>query len=323
MNNIQTNEIIQFENRVCWHDDFQDTQDAIKKLLTYGGRKPMARLLKGRPGTGKTLSAITAMDSLHQESSTDALTSKPTIYINVSLVNSPGQLLSAILEQLGDVNPYKGVQDQKVKTIIRLFKERSVKLVIIDEFQDILPKTRIKPSSKIYCFLKGFMDECGVPFLLLGTENSERFLEVDDQIRTRFLPTQELFAFSCISETEKLRFALIIESILLELPRKTKGLAFTENYVDDDGTEAIKLKPNHNMLYRLNLATSGLMRVIVNLFTECIELTNANDVVDNDVLEVAYDNVINGTHAINPFDMSNTLSRVKTRLAKEGLYNAK
>lgn len=322
MNNTQSNEITVFENRICWHEDFQDTQNAIEKLLGYIGRKPKAMLLKGKPGTGKTLSALTAMNSLHQESSSDSLTTKPSVYINVSLFNSPGQLLSAILEQLGDINPYKGVQPQKVKTIIRLFKEQGVKLVIIDEFQDILPKSRIQPTSKIYRFLKGFLDECGVPFLLLGTDNSERFLEVDNQIRTRFLPTQELYTFNCLSESEKLRFALIIESVLSELPRKTKGLDFTESYDDENGEEVISLKSNHNMLYRLNLATSGLMRVIVNLLTECIELTDPDDIVDNDILKTAYDNVVNDSYAINPFDMSNTLSKVKTRLAKEGLYNA-
>lgn len=323
MNNTQSNEITVFENRICWHEDFQDTQNAIEKLLGYIGRKPKAMLLKGKPGTGKTLSALTAMNSLHQESSSDSLTTKPSVYINVSLFNSPGQLLSAILEQLGDINPYKGVQPQKVKTIIRLFKEQGVKLVIIDEFQDILPKSRIQPTSKIYRFLKGFLDECGVPFLLLGTDNSERFLEVDNQIRTRFLPTQELYTFNCLSESEKLRFALIIESVLSELPRKTKGLDFTESYDDENGEEVISLKSNHNMLYRLNLATSGLMRVIVNLLTECIELTDPDDIVDNDILKNAYDNVVNDSYAINPFDMSNTLSKVKTRLVKEGLYNAK
>jgi len=322
MNNTQSNEITVFENRICWHQDFQDTQNAIEKLLSYLGRKPKAMLLKGKPGTGKTLSALTAMDSLYQESSSDTLTIKPTVYINVSLFSHPGQLLSAILEQLGDINPYKGVQPQKVKTIIRLFKEQGVKLVIIDEFQDILPKSRIQPTSKIYRFLKGFLDECGVPFLLLGTDNSERFLEVDNQIRTRFLPTQELYTFNCLSESEKLRFALIIESVLSELPRKTKGLDFTESYDDENGEEVISLKSNHNMLYRLNLATSGLMRVIVNLLTECIELTDPDDIVDNDILKTAYDNVVNDSYAINPFDMSNTLSKVKTRLAKEGLYNA-
>jgi hypothetical protein len=275
----------------------------------------------GKPGTGKTLAAETFIDSLHTESNTYDSRTKPTVYINVSLFNSPGQILSAILEQLGDINPYRGVQPQKVKTIIRLFKELGVKIVIIDEFQDILPKSRIQPTSKIYRFLKGFLDECGVPFLLLGTENSERFLEVDDQIRTRFLPTQELFAFSCLSEAEKLRFALIIESVLLTLPRKHKGLSFTESCVDD-GKEVIKLKSNHNMLYRFNLATNGLMRVMVNLLTECIELTGPDDVVDNMVLQVAYDNVVNGSHTLNPFDMDITLSRIKTRLAKEGLYNA-
>jgi len=65
-----------------------------------------------------------------------------------------------------------------------------------------------------------------------------------------------------------------------------------------------------------------LMRVMVNLLTECIELTKPDDVVDIGVLRVAYDNVVNGSHTLNPFDMDITLSRIKTRLAKEGLYNA-
>lgn len=322
MNNEQTNEVTKFENCTCWHYDFQEAHDSIEKLLSYKGRKPKGRLLKGPPGCGKTFASLTVMNSLHKEIDTNDLSTKPCVYVNVSLFNSPSQLLSAILEQLGDINPYKGVQPQKIKTIIRLFKELGVKLIIIDEFHDILPKSHILPTSKIYRFLKGFLDSCGVPFLLLGTENSERFLEVDDQIRTRFLPTQELYAFSCLSEEEKLRFALIIESVLLKLPRKTKGLDFTETFIDEDGNEAIKLKSSHNMLYRLNLATDGLMRVIVDLLTECIEITKADDIVDTDILMLAYDNVVNDNNSINPFDMSNTLSRVKARLVKKGLYNA-
>lgn len=322
MNSSIKNEIIEFENRICWHDDFKAAHKSIVKLLSYKGRKPKGRLLIGPPGCGKTFTSLTVMNSLHKKVDTNDLTTKPCIYINVSLFSNPSQLLSEILIQLGDINPYKGNLTQKKNTAIRLFIELGVKLLIIDEFHDILPKSNILPTSQIYSFLKGFLDTCGIPFLLLGIENSQRFLEVDNQIRTRFLPTVELHAFSCLSEEEKLRFALIMESLILQLPRKTAALEFTETVIGEDGNEIIKLKTNHNMLFRLNLATEGLMRVIVDLLTECIELTNYKDTVDKDVLKVAYENVVNSNHSINPFDMSNTLSKVKTSLIRKGLYNA-
>lgn len=323
MINTNIEEAIQFESNICWHDDFQSAYNSIQKLISYQGRKSKAKLLKAPPGTGKTLLADTVVKKLVSIDDKTGATVKHAICINVALYNSPSQLLSAILVELNDINPYKGTQDQKAKTVTRLFKEKGIRLLIVDEFHDILPKSRILPTSKIYRFLKGFMDSCGVPFLLLGTDDSERFLEVDKQISTRFLPTEELYAFNCLSEYSAIHFAVIIESLIEEFPRKINCLKLTKTDTDDEGNEIIILKKSHNMLYRFNLATGGLMRVIVNLLSECIEITTPDEVVDEEVLAQAFNEVVNTTCAFNPFDMSITAARVKTRLAKEGLYNAK
>lgn len=316
------NDATEFETSICWHADFKCAYDAIGKLISFKGRKPKGMLLKGAPGTGKTAVGETYIREEFYTDNPNNTSTMPAIYINVSLYNSPSQLLSAILEELKDVNPDQGTQVQKSKTVIRLFKEKNVQILIIDEFHDLLPKSRILPTSKIYRFLKGFIDSCGVPFLLLGTDDSERFLEVDKQISTRFLPTQDLHAFNCLSEYSSIQFAMIIESLLEKFPRETQGLNFIQVNVDDEGKERIRLKESHNMLYRINLATHGLMRVIVNLLTECIELTQPDQVVDKKILKLAFDNVVNTSCSFNPFDMSNTTARVKSRLAKEGLYNA-
>tara|TARA_R110002167_G_C12705114_1_gene654264 strand:- start:2048 stop:3019 length:972 start_codon:yes stop_codon:yes gene_type:complete len=323
MINTNINEVIEFESNICWHEDFQSAYDSIEKLISYQGRKSKAKLLKAPPGAGKTLLANTVVEKLTSIDEDTGAKVKHAICINVALYNSPSQLLSAILVELNDINPYKGTQDQKAKTVIRLFKEKGIVILVVDEFHDILPKSRILPTSKIYRFLKGFMDSCGVPFLLLGTEDSERFLEVDKQISTRFLPTEELYAFNCLSEYNSIHFALIIESLLEKFPREINCLKLTQVDTDEDGIEKVRLKESHNMLYRFNLATSGLMRVIVNLLSECIEITAPDEIVDKKVLEKAFDNVVHTTYSFNPFDMTNTASRVKSRLAKEGLYNAK
>jgi SpoVK/Ycf46/Vps4 family AAA+-type ATPase len=324
MNIFENQSAIEFENRICKHDEYLTVYNAIKKLTQYQGRKAKGMLVTGAIGSGKTLLAHDfGSNELPADTSNPAVKSKPMIYVNVALYRSPNQVISAILEELGDINPFNGNLEKKVARVMCLLKKLGVKLIVIDEFHDLLPRSSIHPSSAVYRFLKGFLDTCEVPFLLIGINGTERILDVDKQLSSRFLPTQYLSEFTCKTKEEMVRFGLVIESLLEHFPRKTKGMQFVESTTLQDGTEDFDLIKNPSLLFRLTLATGGLMRCIMNLLTECIEITQPTDVVDSSVLKQAFENVIHTHLPGNPFDTYEySLSKVKSQLAREGLYNA-
>lgn len=322
MNTLNLQEIRTFENRLCEHGDFLSAKSAIEKLMCYGGLKPKGMILSGPPGTGKTRLCESIKDEKNRQLLAANSNQSKVVYVNTALCTSPNQVVSAVLEELGDIKPDQGTLKTKTTRAVRLLKEHGVALIVLDECHDFMPKSDIKPTSNVYRFIKGFMDECRVPFLLIGTNRTEALLEVDKQLATRFLPTQSLYAFNVCSETEKIRFALVIDSILGQFPRKTKGLSFVQVTEDENGQECYQLVKSHNDLYRLTLATGGLMRSLMSLLSECLELTKTDETVTREVLVKAYDNVIHSSTGKNPFDTkSMPIKQVKNALKKEGLYD--
>jgi hypothetical protein len=311
-------EITTYESLPCKHFSYELATNAITKLLSFKDRKPKGLLITGPSGVGKTYIAEQTALSL-QSPTTESLSPKAVIYLDASLYSSVGDALSQILLELGDPTPYQGTIGNKENRACKLLHTLQVKLLIIDEVQDFLPKKGTTPNSKVYKFLKSFLNKCKVPFLLLGTENSET-LFADDQLRTRFLPTQFIPAFTCYGDVSMSNFALLIEAMTEKLPRKCKGLKFCDEVTLDNGKAGYVLKKEHRLLLRLCLATKGLMRLTSDLLTECIVLTKPDETVDIKVLEQAYNNVINSELPYNPFDTSIKITKIKNKLIEDNLY---
>lgn len=317
-----TNEIAEFEAQVCKHPDYEVAMHSVYHMLTRSRRIPKSLAILGAPGTGKTFIAEQVTKSL-TATDTPELTTRPYIYINVALCKTPGQLLTEMLFELGDIAPSKKDDEVvKLRRIQTLLTKCHTKLIIIDEIQDLFPKKGLDKRSAVYKSLKNIKSKLSVPFLYLGTQEAEMMFRVDEQLRDRFWPTHYMGQFNCCTTDDAISFALVIESLLEKYPRKVKGFSFL-NCEIENGVEAYELKPNHSLLLRINLATYGLMRRLIDLLTEALAITTSEEVVDQSVLFDAYNAALNDTHDYNPFDKDLSIAKVKTRLKQEALYEVK
>jgi len=312
------NEIETFENRVCSHRDFKLAYEAINKLTAFRGRKPKGLFVFGETGSGKTCLAE-YFEAKNYSDETDELSPIPIVYIDVALEKTTGQIISAMLQKMGDPTPYNDYENVRRNRAVDLLKSLNVKLVVFDEIQDLIPKKGIKPNSKVYVFIKHFLNSANVPFLLLGTPDAKE-LFADDQLFDRFLPAKELRTFSCIGVSHTTNFACMLDSLLDLMSRNVEALRFVEYQKDAKGQQLPILKKDINLLLRFCLATLGRMRRINALLTECIALTSPEKPITQQVLYDAFNEGLNNRGNYNPFHKDINIQTVKTSLKEKNLY---
>ncbi len=246
-----------------WNQQYREVDELVNRLMRFNGIKPMGGSLIGETGTGKSHYADKKREKLSC-SSIDYGDYKtvPVLIVTAPKHSKPKPIILDMLHELGDL-PSRGTVRELMTRLIWLLKKLEVKLIVIDEVHDFLPKSGRGGPSEVLSWIKGFMDETRIPFLFMGTERARLLHEIDKELASRIPYSASLSSISYGNEEfRKFDFAEMATAYGEHLPRKTNKLQF----VRFENEEPVF--SNLPLLDSLFVATKGVPRALRDFFLE-------------------------------------------------------
>lgn len=254
----------QLSSIALWNQQFQLADEMVDRAMRFNGIKPIATVIEGETGAGKTHFAIKKMQKLNAAAVDKGdHTTKPAIMISAPKQSSVPPLVHRLLFELGDIKPNFGTMEDKEQRLKNWLSKLEVKLIIIDEIHDFLPLTNRGKGSKALSWLKGLMDDTCIPILFMGTERASLLSVIDRELasRIRYSVTISQLPYGPM-DIDKFDFGEMATAFAENLPRSLKTFNFV-SFVEDN-----VIFSNPNMLDRLYVATKGLPRGLRDMFLE-------------------------------------------------------
>ncbi|AXS81917.1 TniB family NTP-binding protein [Marinobacter sp. Arc7-DN-1] len=265
-----------FLDTIIEHPAFGQALDAIKRIHANRGPRAKGTIVYGDSGVGKT----TLIDEYLLENprvEERDRTRIPVVKIETHSGQTDKMIVQEVLHALNWPYPSTATMPKLFALMKRAFIELGVELVFFDEFQEVLPQ-KTKEFPQIVRFIKRAMNETGVPWILVGTDQVQSTLELGgNQMRRRFKGAYHLRAFSIRSPEDYSVFRDYIDLLQQALPFHCKHLT------------------EENNLLRLYCATLGVPGFIANLLDELIDLHENDEVVTLDHLAQAHQRAFVGS----------------------------
>jgi hypothetical protein len=272
------------------HSHFSRAVSRLRHVIDLSSKGAEARhtLLVGESGTGKTWLAK-YVQSLYPCGREGGETVIPVLLVETPARPSLKGLAEAILTSLGDPFADRGTIITKRKRALGLLARCKVELIVLDEFQHFLDHGIFDSMHAVSDWLKLFIEDVKVPFMLMGLPRCAAILQMNEQLRRRFSSRLELPTLSIDTETGELEFRTVLHQIDKALPTdQLSGLAEV------------------TMARRLHFASNGHLGYLRTLITKAFELmaSESRAQLDANLLEQAFVEVIwhEGTKALNPFN---------------------
>lgn len=273
------NTVMSFRANLVRHVGFQKALKEISRchrMGRYRFEEPNCLLISGESGCGKSTLRKEYV-KLYPRFEAEDRTVIPVLHLELPSQPTVKNVAERMLLQLGDPFAEKGSAEGKTARIVTLMKECGVELVILDEFQHFVDRSSEKVEYKVADWLKSVINDSKVPFVLMGLPRCQRILEVNEQLRRRFLPRVSLHRFRIDRVDERKQFVGVLKSLEKSLPLQTPS-ALTEKSV----------------IQRIYYATHGVIDHTMKLVSESlnIALSEHRPTIDPEVLRQAFERVI-------------------------------
>lgn len=186
--------LAKFDKTVIYYDDFKAIVDRVNEcvLKTQYYSRSENCVIPATPGMGKTFIAELLGSQMKSQEITENdcdITTVPSFYIEVPSDASPLKLSQTMLAALGEPLPIKGSIVEQTHRLIKLFERCKIKLVLMDEFQNMMTKT-LKTyylSKGVIEWVKQLSNASNVTYCLLGSEEFLPYLMQNDHTKKRFM----------------------------------------------------------------------------------------------------------------------------------------
>ena len=143
-------------------------------------------VVSGPPGSGKTMIAkATLRRNPGVPGDYDHPAQLPVISISMTGAREARVLYNRLLSELGVPEVGRYVGEDRERMVLTLCRAAGVRLIIVDEIQDILTSTPRQQRIALDT-VKFLMNELSVSILALGTSQAPDAMQVDEHLNARF-----------------------------------------------------------------------------------------------------------------------------------------
>lgn len=253
--------------------------------------EPQCMSLEGVTGAGKSTLAQDYARAFPRFL-TDEGVQVPVFYVETPSPATVKGMASTMLEYLGDPAASRGTLWSMNSRLIRLMIACKVEIAILDDFHHLIDCETNKVLAKVSDWLKVLIKETGLPFLVVGIEDTvERILDVNPQLSRLFAvrETLEPFQWDVSDEACVCEFARFVQ-----YAERAIGIVLTDEL------------PRVELLYRLHCATGGVVANLMNLlrYAALNVQEKGSNVVDLPILAMAFRTRLAGhlKAKVNPFE---------------------
>ncbi len=167
----------------------EKTLKAIREHHTHAkfASEPEGLLIQGETGAGKTTIIKLYMKD-YPRTYAEETTTVPVLYARVPTPATCKQLVTKLLEAIGDPAAERGTQISQTLRLKKYLEVCKVELLVLDEFQHFQDRDSQKVLKTVSDWLKLLMEETGIPIVLIGLPYSHTILDThgNEQLKRRF-----------------------------------------------------------------------------------------------------------------------------------------
>jgi hypothetical protein len=282
--------LLRFKKLVIQHPQFEDAFNKIIQAYQLNDEIgfQINMICIGMSGTGKSTLKC-KVEERYPPFFTRDRKCIPVLVIDTPSLPTVKNIAEEMLLQLGDPMFNKGSAVDKTGRILNYIQKCDVKLIIFDELQHFIDQGNKAAPRQVADWLKTLIDQSKASSILMGLEQSEYILQINEQLRRRFSRRVDLTPFSMACSVSFQHFAKVLSNLY-----QTAGMPLEKN-----------LKTKKDLFTRWHYATNGIMAHMVNLIVCAYQIAEREGYasINQACLEEAFTESIwsKGQGRLNPF----------------------
>jgi Bacterial TniB protein len=186
------------------------------------------KLILAQTGSGKS-TALRTYKSHFADYVVAGVKKMPVVYVVTPNAPTVRSLAERILLALGDPAALRGTATSMTDRIEYFFRQCSVELLMIDEFQHFNDSAGGKTHARVTDWLKNLLEATGVPVVLAGLPRSQLVINANSQLRRRFSSAFYLRPFSIEDHEDARHFRAVLKQIYEWIPMESIDLSEPNN----------------------------------------------------------------------------------------------